>query len=207
MNLNVYDNLIAETQVKLMKLQPDAVNKKVGNAVMELVRNHLFAFNKTHPNQMGGKRTNFYSKAAKATTWHPIPGGLVVETDWVGINQRVYGGTITPVTKQWLTIPAIPEAYGRTAREFQNLRFIEYDKGKRAMLIEGSTGARQLKGKVPAWKKVKGQKQAAALTGYLTRVYYWLVKSVTQQGDPTVMPSQQDVQQRIDETVQKLVNN
>jgi len=41
-----------------------------------------------------------------------------VGVNQVGVRQRYFGGPILPVKAQMLTIPACPEAYGKTAGEF-----------------------------------------------------------------------------------------
>jgi hypothetical protein len=66
-----------------------------------------------------------------------------------------YGATIRPRTKQWLTIPANPQAEGRRATAFSSLFFIPID-GQRAMLARRQPGSK------------RG-----------IQVMYWLRKSVT----------------------------
>ena len=90
------------------------------------------------------------------------------------IAMRYYGGRINPANRKFLTIPANAKAYGRRAREF------------------GSTLAvmvRRKQGKITPIalidKKYKKKKRIPR-----GGVYYWLVRSVTQKADPSVLPTE-----------------
>ena len=80
-----------------------------------------------------------------------------------GIAQRYFGGDIDAKAGGYLTIPALAAAYGRRAREF-DLRFV----------IFGNTGK-------------------VALLDAEGEVYYWLVRHVTQSGDATILPTEEEV--------------
>jgi len=115
-----------------------------------------------HNNPFGvAYKTHFYRHAAEGITEEIYEDGADVIINQTGFRQRLLGGTITAKNSKYLTIPAVAEAYGHAAPEF-DLRFISFKSGAKAL---------------------------AAHTQQDHRVWYWLVKSVTQEGDPTVMPS------------------
>ncbi len=176
-------NAIANAIAK--HLTQDKLGAAVGRKVIGLLRDHLYQRDKT-PNALGGKRTHFYAEAARSTHYEVQPDGVLFGIEKVGIRQRLQGGTIRPVNRKYLTIPAIAAAHGRRALEFDNLQFVRFGKGASApaALIEKPAGA-SVKG-----KKVAGGKKFTKATGYKRRVFYWLVKSVNQKADPGVLPTE-----------------
>lgn len=143
----------------------------MGRAVATHLRRHFSQLDRNRENGMRGKRTHFYGQVRDAVQQPQLAGGegVKVSINHIGIAQRYFGGTIAPVSANWLTIPARAEAYGRRAREFSNLAFVRF----RADLA----GLVQVGG---------GDKEGGGL-------FYWLVKRVTQQPDSTVLPSDQEI--------------
>ena len=133
----------------------------VGRAGANTIRNHLFKINSARPNKLGGKRTKFYAQAARSTQHKAVDDGAVVSVNHVGIAQRYFGGTIRPRRSKYLTLPAVPRAYGKRAREIPGLKFVPFK--KRAALVKDDT------------------------------VFYWLVRSVTQQADSSVLPENSEM--------------
>ena len=165
-------------------LAPARLLPIIGRAAVNVWRGHLFDLNRTRPNQIGGRRTGFYAQAARSASFEVAgDNSVVVSANSVGIAQRFYGGTIRPkLGKKYLTIPVAPEAYGKTAREFPNLQLVFGHGGQPIALATPSTRAVQ----ITQNKRGKIVKQA---TGRLGVIMFRLVKSVTQQPDPTVIPS------------------
>ncbi len=89
---------------------------------------------------------------------------------------RYYGGTVTPKKGKFLSIPAREEAYGKSPREFDDLRFVPTSRG--GMLVKRYRGMKKVKGE----KRIAGNRSAG-------NVFYWLVRSATIRGDPNVLPS------------------
>ena len=109
------------------------LNEVIGRAAMNQVKDHLIAYNASHPNKLGGERTNFASKAAGATTFRADPTGATVVIAHVGIRLQYLGGTVYPgrsishITGQptkLLTIPAVPHAHGYRAAEWGELSVV-----------------------------------------------------------------------------------
>jgi hypothetical protein len=147
------------------------INPTVGRAAVTMLKDHLRGLDATRANKLGGRRTHFYNSAAKGTFYELQPDGVKLGINQVGIRQRYYGGTITAGKgishttgrpTQFLTIPAIAEAYGQRASKFAGSLRISLNKERsKGALVNKATGT----------------------------VYYWLVKSVTQKADPTILPT------------------
>ena len=147
------------------ELSRDDVRKAMGFSVAEALKAHFFKLDDERANKMGGKRTNFYGQAARGVQQPQMESdGFSVSINQVGIAQRYFGGTIVPTEgKKYLTIPANAEAYGRRAGEFADLK-VMFGKGRRPVGL------------------YQGANQKTAV------VMFWLVKSVTQAADSSVIP-------------------
>jgi hypothetical protein len=172
------------------ELNREPVRHAAGSSVMRLILDHLAALNAERPNALGGRRTNFYAKAAKSTSYAVTSDGATVSISKTGFAQRLFGGTILPgPDKKYLTIPARAEAHGRRAGEFNNLEILFGKNGPYALAERESTELR--------WRqKTKRKKGVKSVYRYTAAgadrgggIFYWLVKSVTQEPDPTVLPA------------------
>lgn len=168
----------------------DKLTEAIGTALVAETKQHLRDFSASHPNRLGGKRTHFIARAAQATFYRPVPGGLELVNNFLGLALRYYGGTVVPgkgissysgQPTKWLTMPAIAQAYGRRAREFSNLRFVEFKKGKLAALVEEKSGATDSR----TGKGIKGRSRKK---GSRARVFYWLLKSMTIAPNRSLLP-------------------
>jgi hypothetical protein len=159
-------------------LTPANIARPIGQGVAQLVKAHLTALDTARQNDLGGTPTHFYRKGAQATTWSPVAEGVVIRVDHQGIAQRYFGGTIKAKPGGALTIPADPEAYGKRAREFNNLRLVVFGESGRAALVTAIASNIRI-----------GKRGVKAVSSTVQRVMYWLVKSVTQEPDPTVLPT------------------
>lgn len=169
----------------LRRLQGAVVSGALANAMGVGARNriqgHLHRINGERPNRLGGRRTNFYSAAAKSTHMDAVPGEITVTVSQVGFRQRFEGGRIRPVNKKFLTIPATAEAHGRRASEFADLIFVIL--GGRPALVRArqtriSTGGRRVRG-------------LSSTTGM--EVLFWLRREVNQKPDPSVLPTDAEI--------------
>jgi hypothetical protein len=169
--VDIRDQATPMLEATRAKIAPATVNKVVARSGQNFVRKHFTHLNSTRANAMGGKRTNFYTQAARGTSSSVDANGANVSVNQVGIRQRIFGGTILPKKGKWLTIPARAEAYGRRASEFQDLKFgyAEDERGReRPALVRDSKS-----------KEFWGEEDAM----------FWLVPKVVQKADPTVMPN------------------
>lgn len=163
----------------------------MGRGATNRIRAHFTDLNAARPNQLGGRRTNFWAAAARSTNYTASPEQVLININQLGFRQRLQGGVIRPVKAKYLTIPAAPEAHGRRAREFSNLRFgfAENKFGNlQPALIEASAtavtfGRRRKDG-------TRAVKRGRSLGG---RTIFFLTRQVFQRADPTVLPPDQEI--------------
>lgn len=163
------------------QLQPSRLMPRVGGSAQRLTQRHLRRLDRERPNQLGGRRTNFYGKAARGTFFTVAPEGVVVTVGQQGMRQRFAGGVITPVKARFLTIPATAEAHGKRAGEFSDLKFTIIP-GQGPALVRASDQFKSLGAKRK--DGTRRQKQVSSAGD----VVFWLRKRVTQRPDPTVIP-------------------
>lgn len=186
LTINVRDGATPAVREVIEGLAPARVNAVVGRAGVNVTREHLFRLNGERANALGGKRTNFYAQAARSVNYTVNDRGPLVGVNHVGIRQRLFGGTIVPKGgKKYLTIPMRAEAYGRRAREFDNLRFAMVPGFGPALVEADATRLRQARSKRGGVSTTRF-KSAGEMGGL---VMFRLVRKVTQRPDPTVMPS------------------
>lgn len=163
------------------------IKRIVGTAVTLEVQRHL---NALPPNKRGWPSSGFYKDAARGTTWDETPDGVVIHVDVEGkpgaMRQRFHGGTIRMKDKL-LAIPARAEFYGHSPTDFTNLRFAVFRSGAKALLVGGG-GAGRVDFATGRERNVSGAGARAAGV-----VAYWLKESVEQEGDPSVLPSQERI--------------
>ena len=180
----------------LAKYTPKQVADRVGPALSELFRIHLADLGK---NKRGWPTTGFYQKFSDNVRWLPMANGVtiailpaVVQGRYVGLAQRVYGGTITPVTAKALAIPISPVSYGRVPSDFPGLFLLKTPKG--AYLVQRGEQISEKTGRLKSGFKREGRYEKRRIRASLNFLFK-LVASVTQEADPDVLPSQQDINQ------------
>ncbi len=178
-------------------LEPAALQALAGRAARTVYQRHLAALDQDRPNALGGRRTNFYGRAARQVSWSAVEGGVLISIPWRGLAQRYFGGTITPIPpKKYLTIPAAAEAHGKTVADFDRnaLQFLYGRDGPYAIAERPATliGFGRRRG--------DGTRSVRAI-GEAGRVLFWLKESVTQEGDTTVLPDPDKVASAISTTI------
>lgn len=157
-------------------LSSGVVLKRAAASVAVLLKDHLIA-KEAQPNKNAWPKTGFYGQAAEHV--NVVSGGAneaQVVVSHEGFAQRVLGGTINPVNAKALAIPARAEAYGKLPSDFDGLLdYIPRKGGKLVGMLVGKEGADQ------------------------GVVFFWLVKNVTQSPDPTVLPTEKQMRDAIDE--------
>ena len=147
-----------------------------------LLRHHLLELDAQR--HRGGN--HFYARAADAISVTATATSATISIDHPGLLQRRYGGTIRARSGGALTIPASPEAQGRSARDFSGLRV--------ACVINPATGRLQAARVRPLPTPVTLRSRSSSRTPSSSapragEVLYWLTKYVHQRPDPTVLPS------------------
>lgn len=116
--------------------------------------------------RLGAAPTGHWSQAAEKTTYTATEEVARVSVYQPGIGRAAHDVTIEPGPgKQFLALPAIAQAYGQRAYRVPDLVFIRTGAKQTAVLV----------------KKDKGRE--------IGTVWYWLVKSVFQRQDRTLLPS------------------
>jgi len=140
--------------------------------------------------------TGFYREAAESTTAPEVTDdGVTISIIKEGMRQRLLGGQITQNTpgKTYLTIPAQGFAYGRLAAEFTGdvkFAFVRNPEGYlMPALIAGEGGAGVSGMKAP--RRKKGQSPKPPISP--DEVIFWLVHSVFQEPDPTILPTEEEM--------------
>ena len=177
----------------LAKYTPARAAARVGPPLQKLFMTHLAALG---GNSRGWPTTRFYEKFARNVRWLPMANGVtiailpaVVNGRTVGLAQRVYGGTITPQTAKALAIPISPVSYGRVPSDFTGLFLLKTPKG--AYLVQSGEQISEQTGRTVGLRKGGGNagRRIRASLNFLFK----LVASVTQDPDPDVLPSQQEI--------------
>lgn len=170
-------------------LRQDEIRPIAGRAGTNVVRAHLFDLDKTRANSLGGKRTHFYASAARATHFKEVTDGVEISVSHVGFAQRYFGGVIRPVNSKYLAIPARTEAYGKSPREFDDL---EPAFGRRGII--GLAEKRRTAGE---GGRGEGGRFLRAGTTIGGGIMFWLVDEVDQDADPTVIPTEAELQKDV----------
>ena len=145
------------------------MNDAAGEGVMVYLKAFLHRLDMDRPNLLGGERSHFYDKASQGVTKETDTDGSYLTIHQLGFRQRLLGGTIHAQAGKNLTIPAIAEAYGHAAPEFDLI----FNFG-----IFKATGLKALSEKAAPH-----------------RVFYWLKESVYLAADPTVLPDNEAMAQ------------
>lgn len=161
------------------------IENAMGRGASTRIQRHLFGLNSTRPNQLGGKRTNFWSACARGTSYTSQPGSATVTISQLGFRQRLQGGEIRARNVKYLTIPAVAEAHGRRARSFSNLRF-GFAENKYGNLMPALL-------KAAATRSPKGRLKGKDAKKNIGNVMYWLTPRVFQKSDPTVLPKESEI--------------
>jgi len=152
-----------------------------GKQLVGDLRDHFGARNE-EPNKMGWPKKNFWAGIRRSTELAEVSDSEAkVSISDPAINQKVFGGTITPKRGRNLAIPQNDEAY--MAGSPRNLpagflRLLVARSGG-VYLVENDSSLRP-KGK-------KGSKPGMSFAG---RFWYHLVPSVTQEPDPNALPDE-----------------
>jgi hypothetical protein len=179
--VTIQDHASPAIRAMAARLTPRRLAAAVGPACARATRRHLAGL---PSNRQGWPTTFFWQRAAKATHWAAEPEGAVISISQVGVRQRFQGGRIRAVNRKFLSIPAVAEAYGRTAAEFPNLRFAVLRPGGPALV---ETAASEIR--IGPRRKDGSRSVTHTALRLGGGVVFWLRPSVMQAGNPDVIPS------------------
>ena len=199
-SINIADTATPTLTALQNVMKPRAIAANIGEAEVLLFQNH---FRNAPPNKYGYPSTGFWKGAVRATNYTATDAGVTINVNQVGVRQRYQGGDIYPTGgRKYLAIPARAEAYGKAPGEFNNLQLAFRRTGGRVQafaLVEAA--ATQIK---------LGRKNKSGQRSYDTQVtgggvYFWLVKHVHQNPDPSVIPDRRDMMHVAKETMDDIV--
>lgn len=218
MPINIQENATPGLELMRANVTPHRLAAEIGPRVTRLVQRN-FLKKERAGNSMGWPSQHFYARAAEATNWQEGFGFVMISVNQIGVRQRLIGGVIKPVNAKMLTMPATADAYGKRAGEFSNLKFgfaLDPESGKmRPALVEkegtvsgADTSHKWVRdSKTGKYKEIitKAKKGKALATGKIA--IFWLLASANQKPDPTVMPSDDEFQGAMDESVDTLLRH
>ncbi len=141
--------------------------------------------------------TQHYARAARGIQQDAGRDGFSI-TLRGEIFQRTTGEVfVAPVRAKWLAIPATAAAYGRRPGFFPNLVFVPLRAGL-AMLVE-----KQEKRPKSPQKRLKGVTSAGDRPKPI--VFYWLKNAVTLPQDRTLLPSDEEFSQALEQAAEEFV--
>jgi hypothetical protein len=166
------------------KLRPGAsLHRYIADEAMAEVQERFVSLAGSNRGTLG--HSGFWNRMLSGTTALADESAAIVRMPRE-VAQRFFGGTIRPSGgKNWLTLPMRSEAYNVSARTLNDLRFVPLG-GDRALLVQRE----QTQFKRVTRGKKKGEinpKSRTHIAGGLA--FYLLVKSVTQQGNRDVLPT------------------
>ena len=156
-------------------------------AAADVVQAHLWGLDGQR--HRGGN--HFYRQAGDSVSTGFVPQGAVVSINHTGFRQRLYGGRIVPgVGKTYLTLPASPEAQGKRAGVFNDLDFAYALDPKLGAVRPALVRRAQTQIRFARRKQKDGSIRLTAkpVRELQPEVMFWLVRSVTQRADPSVLP-------------------
>lgn len=144
----------------------------------------------TTAERLGAAPTNYLSKNAELTESRYDATSATI-TVHGAIFQRVNGDvTVKARRSKWLTIPANAAAYGKSAREFNDLRVQFFGKGLMGLVkAEQSDVGTRARAGFSNDRDVAGRTSAPLKSAARPEVYYWLKKSVVLPQDRGLLPS------------------
>lgn len=182
--------------------------KVVGTAGVQAFRDHYTAREadgSTHrtASALGARPQGIFAQFARQTFFEDGGFSVSIVTSHPAIRQRLQGGTIRPVNGRYLTIPANSFAYGRRAREVGvDLVFAYAPRGNETTMVPALIAPDAVEKEVGA-KRKDGTRRKKTIRP--AGIYYWLVRQVTQRGDPATVPTKDAVVGMIIETTREWI--
>jgi hypothetical protein len=147
-----------------------SLHKAIAAGVLIPVQKQLRANAQSNKNKFGA-RSSFWNRMLSSTIAIGTGDAATVRMP-PEMGLRVHGGTVKPKAAKMLAIPAVKEAYGKSPRDFDDLRWAPYGQG--ALVQREQT------------RLTKSGGKGRTIGG---RIFFWLVKSATITGNRDLIPS------------------
>jgi hypothetical protein len=189
-SFNVEKDEATPTALRLKAAAADrlSMNLEAAKGMLPVVQRSLNQMSLSNHNAFGVRDTFWKSMLSGTRFGADDEGGYVSTPRPVAL--RYFGGTVVPTNTTYLAIPARSEAYGKTPKDFSDLRFVLFASGSAALVQTA----------LPTGAKTRGRKKDAQGRGSIDAraqgggVFYWLVKSATINPDPDVLPTPEEIE-------------
>lgn len=179
MNVSIRDSATPAVRQLIKDLGGERMNRVIAESVLPVVQRHFQELAGSNKNKFGA-RSSFWQRMIAGTTAQSDAQTARVRMPRE-IALRFFGGTVTPKGgAKNLAIPARAEAYGKSPRDFNNLKFVMFASGAKALM---STGRQQ---RTDNRRSIGGAQDSAL-------VFFWLTPSATIRPDPDVLPTDQTI--------------
>lgn len=160
-------------------------NRAAVEAMLPLVQEHLLHMAQTNHNVFG-VRSSFWNDMLSAThTSSDGDAGILSMPS--AVHLRAEGGTVVPTEAENLAIPARTEAYGKSPRDFNDLRLIIFGSGTLALVQQDQQAIKYGR------KHKDGSRTITPGEVKGGEIYFWLVPEATIEGDPDVLPTEEEL--------------
>jgi hypothetical protein len=194
----------------LAKLSDGLTNRRPLNAAVGKrgegeLREHFRERNQ-EPNKKGWPKQDFWNRIRKATALTAVDeSGATIAISDPAFAGKLHDHTITPKEGKYLTLPAIAEAAGRSARTFQNLEpLVRWIKGVRRAIALVERKATQVSF---GGARKDGSRAVKRGEGVGGKVFYWLVEKVKQKKDPRALPAREKMEKALREEARFFVED
>lgn len=186
--------------------RPKALNDALGRQLARDLQSHFKIKNRV-PNNLRGKKTNFWQSVSKATVMtEATDNGATVTIGESRFRIHLQGGVIKPTGgRKALTIPLVADAHGKRVREYEQSSGKKLFRMGGALFERSSKGDRSLTGATRVSTRNRaGQTRSLNLRGKSqVRAVYALAKSVTIKADPTALPDPKKLLLSLNDTAEK----
>lgn len=170
--------------VKTAVLDREKANRAAAEGALPVVQRNFQTLAGTNVNRFG-VRGGFWNRMLAGTrAGGDAAAGFVAMPREVAL--RFFGGTVFPQKGKYLAIPARAEAYGKSPRVFNDLRFIPFRSGARALVQREQTVLKFGRKRKDGSRKVSGRQTGGG-------VFFWLVPSATIQANRDVIPTDEEM--------------
>lgn len=171
----------AMTRLRQKVGNTEQMHTAIAQAALPALQKKIRANAATNKNRFGA-RGGFWNRMLSGTLALGTPDAAVLRMPRE-MNLRVHGGTVEPKKSKYLAIPNIKQAYGKSPRDFDDLRFIP-------LWGRGGGGALVQREQQKISYGQKGVRKGGQLGG---QVFYWLKPSVTVNPNPDLIPKEPEL--------------
>ena len=189
LSLNVVSDtarpFLGQLQASLQK--PRGLNAALGGRVKAELQGYFLA-HPSEPNKRGFPTQSFYQGFSQRIAVEARDDGATVaiaDPTRALARQISGGGPITPKEAKSLAIPQTAEAYGKSPRAFDDLRYVALNRGNLVGALVQRTQTPISFGR----KRKDGRRAVKAGEPLGGKVFFFLVRSVNPPKDPNALPS------------------